>query len=193
MKFWRDRNESDLDAEIDEHLTRAIRDRVERGETEQQARANALREFGDVVRVKEITREMWGWASLERFGQDLRFGLRMMKRKPVFSFVAVFTLALGIGANTAIFSVCNALILKPLPYHQSDRLVLLTEKSKTGEKISASFPNFVDWRSRARSFEGMAASCPRAFVLSGEATAALIPARFVSWIFFHLLGVAAEQ
>ena len=76
---WRQRRDEDLDAEIRHHLDQAIRDRIERGETADEARNNAVREFGNVGLVKEVTREMWGWASLDRLTQDLRFGLRMMR------------------------------------------------------------------------------------------------------------------
>ena len=79
---WRSRKDEELEAEIQSHLDEAIRDRMERGETLEQARANARREFGNVGLVKEVTREMWGWATLERLGQDLRFGLRMLRNHP---------------------------------------------------------------------------------------------------------------
>ncbi|MGH9837162.1 MAG: ADOP family duplicated permease [Blastocatellia bacterium] len=122
--FRRRQREAELDAEIRSHLDEAIRDRIERGETPDEARHNALREFGNVGLVKEVTREMWGWASLERFVQDLRYGLRVLFKQKGFTTIAVFSLALGIGANTAIFSVIDVLMLRTLPVRNPEQLVM---------------------------------------------------------------------
>jgi putative ABC transport system permease protein len=132
---WRQRKEEELEAEIQSHLDMAARERMERGETAEQARAAVRREFGNVGLVKEVTREMWGWASLERLLQELRFGLRMLRKNPGFSLVAILTLALGIGANTAIFSIVNALLLKELPYAQPERMGTIYART-TGSESS---------------------------------------------------------
>src|SRR5204863_3317553 len=88
--------------------------------------------------------------------QDLRYALRMLKKQPGFTAIAVLTLALGIGANTAIFSVLNALLLRPLPYPNPDRLVLLRERSETFDSGSVSYPNYLDWRAAQRGFTDLA-------------------------------------
>src|SRR5262245_51048484 len=156
MKFhWfrRQQCEADLDAEIRSHLDEAIRGRIERGESPDEARANALREFGNVGLVKEVTREMWGWASLERLLQDLRFGWRILRKRPGFLLFAILTLALGIGANTAIFSVANAVLNEPLPIKDGDRIVELRSFTPR-EPIprGVPYPDYVELRKRVAEY-----------------------------------------
>ena len=115
LPWSRRKREEELDEEIQGHLRMAVRDRLERGETLEQAEAAARREFGNMGLVKEATREAWGLVWLEQLFRDLKYGLRMLRRWPGFPAVAVLTLALGIGANTAIFQLLDAVRLRTLP------------------------------------------------------------------------------
>jgi putative ABC transport system permease protein len=127
MNFWswltRHRRERELDEELEAHLAMAIRDRTERGEDAKSAESAARREFGNRTLVKETTREMWGWNFLSGLSQDANYALRGMRRNPVFTAVAVLSLALGFGANTAIFSLMNTVMLRLLPVQHPEELV----------------------------------------------------------------------
>jgi putative ABC transport system permease protein len=129
---------------------------------------------------------------MDALWQDLKYGIRMLAKSPGFTAVAVLTLALGIGANTAIFSVVNAVLLRPLPYAEPNRLVFLAEKSPAGSRTGIAIPNFRDWRAQADSFEDMAGQRSNVFNVSGSERPARVNGRMVTWNFFPLLGVQPQ-
>src|ERR1700728_257502 len=129
------------------------------------------------------------FASLEQFGQDVRFGVRALRKNPGFAIVAVLTLALGIGANTAIFSVVESAVLAPLPYPQPDRLVRVSESRPNLKQMDISHPDFQDWQRNARSFEQMAAFTWREYDLTSPGVAEHLDGMEVSSGFFATLGV----
>ena len=153
------RREQELEEELRAHLRMAVRDRVERGEAPERAEAEARREFGNEALIREVTRGMWGGVWLRQFTQDLRYGLRAMRRTPWFTTAAVVTLALGIGANSAIFSVVNAVLLRPLPYPNAGRLVSVKRADPRGGNVGGtiSYPNFTDFRNQTPSLQHAAA------------------------------------
>ena len=191
MKFpWRrNRKQQDLEQELQTHLQMAASDRLERGESAERAQQAARREFGNVALVQEVTRDQWGWRWLEELLQDLRYGARMLRKNPGFTLVAILTLALGIGANTAIFSVVNGVLLNPLPYPNAEQLVTLHESKPNFEFGSISYPNFRDWQRDNRSFSSMAIARRINFSLTGVGEAEQVRARYISSDFFSTVGV----
>jgi predicted permease len=187
--FGKRKQEEELGEEMRSHLEMAARERVERGVDEDEAVWAARREFGNVGLVQEVTRDMWGWGWLDRMMQDLRFGVRMLAKSPGFTAVAVLTLALGIGANTALFSVVNGVLFNPLPYPQPEQLVTLHESKPNFEAGSISFPNFRDWRKENTTFSMMGISRGYSFSLTGAGDAEQVRAEFVSTDFLPMLGV----
>jgi putative ABC transport system permease protein len=174
----------------------ATQERMEQGETAEQACASAVREFGNVTLVKEVTREMWGLRWLETLLQDLRYGARMLRKDPGFTAVAVVTLALGIGANTAIFSMVNSVLLRPLAYRQSQQLYLvreiIPELSQTYPTLPANLPNFRVWQRECRSFDEVAIVEPWNKTLTGYGEAEQISGGRASANLFDVLGVVPE-
>ncbi|MGO8732434.1 MAG: ABC transporter permease [Terriglobia bacterium] len=188
--FRRRQSEKDLDEEVQSHLRMAALERMEQGETAEQARASSAREFGNVTLVKEVTRDMWGLRGLENLLQDLRYGLRAMLRNPGFTIVALLTLALGIGVNTAIFSVVNAVLIRPLPYRDPSRLVYISEFWPRERPVrSVPTPDFANWSEHDRLFDGLAAYGGDEVNLTSAGEPERLLGAEVTWDFFPLLGV----
>src|SRR6266404_2422962 len=174
-----------LKAEIESHLRMAIRDRMERGESAAEAEANARREMGNEGLIMEGTRDMWSWNWLEQLLHDVRYGLRAMRRNPGFTAVAVIALALGIGANSAIFSAVNAILLRPLAYRDPEQLVVILNHG-TGPIAPA---NFVDWKAQSRSFANMGAAEVWGPDLTNTDKPEKVPAMRVTSDIFLTLGI----
>ncbi len=190
MRSWRRRN-AELDEEIQGHLQAMVRERMERGEPRHQAEAAARREFGNVELVKEVTRDMWGWGWLDRLLQDLRYGLRMLRRNPGLTLIAVLILGLGIGANGAVFSVANAILLRPLPAVEPEDLVWLRAVTAEGKlRSTMSYPNYVDLR-QTEVFDGLLATHLAAVVMRGGSGSRQGLGEVVSGNYFSVLGLGA--
>ncbi len=189
--FARDRQEQELRDEIDSHLHMHIEDNVRAGLSPGEARRQALLRLGGVETLKEEYRDRRSLPLLEHLVQDIRFAARVLWRTPAFTAVAVLTLGLGIGANTAVFSVVNAVLLRPLPFPHSDRLVLVwATNTKNGDQRDvASYPDFEEWKGSGSSFSGMAALTSRSVTLAGPDQAVLAPALQTTPGFFEMLGV----
>jgi putative ABC transport system permease protein len=186
----RERMLQDLDQDIRGHIETETQDNIARGMAPDEARRAALLKFGNVTRIAEDTREVWSLIWLEQLLQDLRYGLRMIWKFPGFTLVAVLTLALGIGANTAIFSVVDAVLLRPLPYHDASRLIVMNETTPRVGTVSVSYLNFLDWRKQSAAFAQMATVHQVGFNLTGVARPEVIQGLAVSPEFLSMLGVA---
>ena len=128
-------------------------------------------EFGGIDQVKEECRDARGVRFVETLFQDLRYALRTLRKSPGFTAVALFTLALGIGANTAIFSVVYGVLLRPLPFRDPSRLIVLNETTPKVGYVSVSYPNFLDWRAQSRAFSGDGRRDPGEFQSCGRRSA----------------------
>src|ERR1044072_6676656 len=166
----RDSLDGELDAELRYHIERQGAEYVAGGMTPKEARHAAQRDFGGVTQSKEQCREARGVRPVEDLWQDVLFGLRVLRRNPVFSLVAIVTLALGIGANTALFSITNAVVFRPLPYPAPERRLTLWECSAKSERarVIVSPANYLDWREQTRSFEEMGAYVDNFYNLSED-------------------------
>ena len=186
--FLRGRLESEMNDELRFHLERQIEDNVKAGMTRKEAHYAALRSFGGVEQIKEKCRGTRGIRFLEELWQDIRYGARMLRRNPGFTSVAVVTLALGIGANTAIFSVVHGVLLRPLPYRDPERLAAVLTNINSFD-TGSSYLNFKDWREQSGLFEDMACYREESLALRGFDEPERIKVGLVPANLFPLLGV----
>jgi predicted permease len=190
--FRRNRVERELDEELQYHLNQQIQHNIAAGMTPDEARYAALRAFGGVEQHKERSRDSRGLKLIEDLGKDMLFGWRILRRNRSFTAVAVLTLALGIGANTAIFSVIDTVLLRPLPYQASERLVRLwATNQREDTRLTISPAEFFDYQERNEVFEEIAALFPSGGgTLTGSGEPERLNGARVSASFFPLLGVS---
>jgi predicted permease len=183
--------DQELDEELRGYLDLVAAEKVRYGMAPEEALREARRSLGGIEQVKQSVRDIRIGVSMDTLIQDLRYALRTLTRNPAFSSVVVLTLALGIGANTVIFSVVNGVLLKPLPYPDPDRVLMLWETHLSNSNLGTVAPaNFFDWREQNRSFEKMAAIDPYPdFILNGPDEAKRLAGAAVSHDFFSVLGV----
>ncbi|HEY6352609.1 MAG TPA: ABC transporter permease [Candidatus Angelobacter sp.] len=190
LRFWRrSRREQELDEEIQAHLRMAAQERMENGESRADAESAARREMGNEVLIKDATREAWGLGWMERLIQDLRYGLRVLRKNPVYAIVSIFTLALGIGASTAIFSVVYGVLLHSLPFNKPEQIVQVSEVTAKGVRLRFADPNFLDIRSQNRSLQGLAEFYSDLAVVSNGSEPERVQVAYASHDFFSVMGV----
>jgi predicted permease len=183
------RSGAEFAAELESHLEVHIEDNLRSGMSPNEARRQAAIQLGGIEQTKQAYRERQTLPWLETLGQDIRFSLRMLQKSPGFAFIATLTLALGIGANTAIFSIVNGVLLNPLPFPDPDQLMMLNQKEKSFEFASVSYPNFQDWRKDNHTFSSMASSRGYYFSLIGSGAPEQLDGEFTSDGYFETLGV----
>ncbi len=179
---------SQLDGEIRDHIERETEDNVARGMSPEEARYAAVRKFGNARRISEDTREIWSIAWLENFMEDARHGLRLLTRNKSFALAAILTLAVGIGANTAIFSVVHAILLKPLPYPNADRLAIIWTGLAEERRAPASRYELLQMRQNSKAFDEIAGIWITNGAVPGDGAPEQVKVAFVTTNFPPLLA-----
>ncbi|HEY6385849.1 MAG TPA: ABC transporter permease, partial [Candidatus Acidoferrum sp.] len=196
MRFlfrWRKRRNEELNEEIQGHLELAARENMESGLALKDAQTAARHEFGSIALAEEVTRDMWGGRWFEDLVQDLRYALRMLRKSPGFTAVAVLTLALGIGATTATYSVTYATLIEPLPYPKPDRLVMVWPQLQHRRIWGVSTGEFMDWKQQSVVFSDLNAAMlpgPR-FNMATAAQPEFVEAQAVTPGYYDMMGVRA--
>ncbi len=190
--FRRAKWDEERTRELQAYLETETTENIARGMSPGDARDAARRKLGNLTQIREEIYHMNSFNYLETLSQDIRYAFRTLRKNPGFTAVAVLTLALGIGANTAIFSIVNAVLLRPLPYPDSAKLVMVWATDQTNgltEDVN-SYPNFEDWKAQSKSFDGMAAFTNRGVTFSAGDEAEILPAVQVSPGLFNVIRVA---
>ncbi len=193
MLFGRGKAAAGLDAELRDHLERQIAENVAAGMTAEEARYAALRAFGNPALVREQARAAWSWNVLELLLGDIRYGVRTLRRTPEFAATAMVVMALGIGANVALFTIVRSVLLKPLPFRDPDRLVRLYEQSSEGKSPynPSAAGVFAEWKKQSKSFIDLAICGYAGYNLSGQGgqLPETVRAATFSWNLLPMLGV----
>lgn len=195
LRYFRSKQfERDLDDEMQAHLEEKIEELVAEGLPPDEARVQAAQQFGNNTQLREACRERWAFGKLDDMVQDLRYAARVLRKNPVFTAVAVLPLALGIGANTLVFSAVNHVLLTGLPYPQSDRLLAVWSRSAShgAEPMHVSAADFYDWRAQTHAFESLAAHAGWPMNLTNVEEPRRLDAQLVSANLFSTLGVQAQ-
>ncbi|MBV8208206.1 MAG: ABC transporter permease [Acidobacteria bacterium] len=192
LRGWRSRNarQGELRDEIRSHIEHQAEEYEFHGMPSAEARRKALAEFGSIAVALEDSRDAWRFPAVDSILADLKFGWRVLWKAPGFAIVAVLTLALGIGANTAVFTVVNGVLLRPLPYPAPERLYALDASKPNFPRGSISFPNFLDWQARNRVFSALALFRGTSFILAAGGEPERVRGAWITADYFSLLGVA---
>jgi putative ABC transport system permease protein len=189
LPYGRRRRERELDEEIRAHFRMAVEERVARGQSRDEAERAVRREFGNEARVREVTRTMWGGLWMDRLAQDVRFGLRVLRRDPAFAILTVLTFALGVGVSTAIFSAAEPVLISALDYPQAGRLFVVHDLTSEGDPMDVTFGTFREVAERSRSFDALGVARGWQPSLGGADVPERLEGQSISAGYFSALGV----